>query len=106
MSLLSRGTETVTVFPEAVRTDSDGNTITAPGTVGVLSRAVVQPLSSTEDGGGTTSKYRLRLIGYPDLLGAQSAVEWNGKRYAVFGDPIQYNGSARTRHIQYMLVRS
>ena len=32
MSLLSRGTETVTVFPEAVRTDSDGNTITAPGT--------------------------------------------------------------------------
>ncbi len=105
MSLLSRGTETVTVFPEAVRTDSDGNTITAPGTVGVLSRAVVQPLSSTEDGGGTTSKYRLRLIGYPDLLGAQSAVEWNGKRYAIDGEPRIYNGSRRTAHVEYVMVR-
>ena len=24
----------------------------------------------------TTSKYRLRLVGYPGVLGAQSQVEW------------------------------
>lgn len=105
MSILNRGTDQVTVFAETVVADSDGNTITKPGTVGVLTRAVVQPLSSTEDADGTTSKYRLRLIGYPDLLGARSAVEWNGKRYAIDGDPLIYNGSPRTAHVDYVMVR-
>lgn len=105
MSLLNRGTDQVTVFAETVVTDSDGNTITKPGTVGVLTRAVVQPLSSTEDADGTTSKYRLRLIGYPDLLGAHSAVEWNGKRYALDGEARIYNGSRRTAHVDYVMVR-
>ena len=105
MSLLHRGTETVTVYPETVVTDSDGNTRTRPGTVGVVTRAVVQPLSSTEDADGTTSKYRLRLVGYPELLGAQSAVEWNGKRYAIDGDPLVYNGSRRTAHVDYVMAR-
>lgn len=105
MSLLHRGTDQVTVYPEAVVTDSDGNTVTRPGMVGVLTRAVVQPLSSTENDKGTESRYRLRLVGYPDLLGAQSAVEWKGKRYAILGDPLIFNGSARTRHVDYTMVR-
>src|SRR4051794_7077420 len=54
VSLLNRGTDQVTVFADVIKTDSDGNTITAPGTVGVLPRAVVQPLSSTEDDEGTS----------------------------------------------------
>jgi hypothetical protein len=95
----------VTVFAEAVKTDSDGNKITAPGTVGIVCRAVVQPLSSAETLEGVTSKYRLRLVGYPDLLGAQSAVEWNGKRYVIDGDPLIYNGSRRTAHVDYRMVR-
>jgi hypothetical protein len=106
VSLLHRGTDRVTVFAEVTKTDSDGNLITAPGTLGVVCCAVVQPLSSTEDADGTTSKYRLRLIGYSDLLGAQSAVEWNGKRYAIDEDPKVYNGSRRTAHVDYVLVRS
>lgn len=106
MSLLNRGTETVTVFAEEVTTDSDGNTVTRPGTVGVVCRAVVQPLSSTEDADVTTSKYRLRLVRYSDLLGAQSAVEWNGKRYVIDGDPLIYNGSRRTARVEYTIVRS
>ncbi|WP_156431632.1 hypothetical protein [Mycobacterium sp. GA-1199] len=53
----------------------------------------------------TTSKYRLRLVGYPDLLGAQSAVEWNGKRYSIDGDPLIYSGSRRTDHVDYVMVR-
>ena len=37
MSLLHRGTETVTVFPEETFTDADGNTRTRPSFVGVVS---------------------------------------------------------------------
>lgn len=106
MSLLNRGTDTVTVFEEVTRTDSDGNTITTPGTVGVVSRAVVRPLSSTESDGDTAPKYRLRLVGWHgSLLGAHSAVEWNGKRYAIDGEPLVYNGSRRTAHVTYTLIR-
>jgi hypothetical protein len=106
VSLLNRGTDQVTVYPESVVTDSDGNTVTRPGTVGVVCRAVVQPLSSTEGDEGTASKYRLRLIGWHDgLLGAQSAVEWTGKRYAIDGDPLVYNGSRRTARVEYVMVR-
>lgn len=112
MSLLDRGTETVTVYAEETTTDADGNTITRPSAVGVVARAVVQPVtvlgSQTEHqdfGFDVTSKYRLRLVGYPDLLGAQSQVEWNGKRYAIDGEPRIYNGSRRTGHVDYVMVR-
>lgn len=77
--------------------------------MGVVARAVVQPISSTEDADGgfqTTTKLRLRLVGYPELLGAQSAVEWQGKRYAIDGEPLVYNGSRRTAHAVYTIVRS
>ena len=95
MSLLHRGTETVTVFPEETFTDADGNTRTRPSFVGVVVRAVVQPMTSTEHqtvGFETESKYRLRLVGYPGALGAQSQVDWQRKRYAIDGDPRIYNG--------------
>lgn len=108
VSLLHRGTETVTVYPEEVTTDSDGNTITRPSAVGVVARAVIQPLTSTEDaavGFQTESRYRLRLVGYPTLLGAQSQIEWNGKRYSVEGDPRIFNGSRKTAHVDYVMVR-
>lgn len=70
---------------------------------------MVQPISSTEntDGGfNTESRYRLRLINYPNILGAQSQIEWNGKRYSIFGDAMIYNGSRRTAHVEYVMVRS
>ena len=47
MSLIDRGTEVVTVFPEETVTDADGNTMTRPSAVGVVARAVVQPMTST-----------------------------------------------------------
>src|SRR5687768_4150683 len=108
MSLLDRGTETIMVFPEEIVNDSDGNTRTKAASTGVVYRAVVQPISSTEnaDGGfNTTAKYRLRLINYPNILGAQSYIEWRGKRYSIQGDAMIYNGSARTRHVDYVMVR-
>ena len=115
MSLLNRGTETVKVFQE-VQTpeiDSDGNKVTRAAKVGTTYRAVVQPIeamsANTEDMDGgflTESRYRLRLINYPGVLGAQSQVEWNGKRYSIQGDARIYNGSRRTSHAVYTMVRT
>jgi hypothetical protein len=113
MSLLRNGTETVTVFPEEVITDSDGNIRTRPSAVGVVARAVVQPVTvvgaSSEGqtiGFQTESTYRLRLVNWPGgLLGAQSQIEWQGKRYVIDGEPRQYNGSPRTRHVDYAIKR-
>lgn len=110
MSLLNRGTETVKVFQEVQTpdTDADGNTITRAAKIGTLVRAVVQPIKSTEnsDGGfNTESGYRLRLINYPNVLGAQSQVEWRGKTYSIEGDALIYNGSPRTARAEYVMVR-
>lgn len=109
MSLLTRGTEVVTVYPEELTIDGYGNKITRASTDGVVCRAVVQPISSTEDqsvGFLSEERLRLRLVGWQGgILGAQSQVEWNGKRYSVDGDAKQYNGSRRTAHVDYTLIR-
>lgn len=109
MSLLNRGTEIVTVFPEELVTDADGNILTKPSAVGTVCRAVVQPMTSSEDasvGFDTESKYRLRLVGWPgDLLGAQSQIDWQSNRYSIDGEPRQYRGSSATAHVDYVIVR-
>lgn len=113
MSLLRRGTETVTVYPEQTVTDSDGNKLTRAGSVGVIVKASVQPLKSTEnmDGGfNTESRYRLRLAGgWPTgggILGSRAQVEWRGRRYSIEGDAQLHTGSPRTAHAVYTMVRS
>jgi len=65
-------------------------------------------MTSTEHqtvGFETESKYRVRLVGYSGVLGAQSQVDWQGKRYAIDGDPRIYNGSRHTAHVEYVIVR-
>lgn len=115
MSLLHRGTETVVVYPEEAYIDADGNTITRASAAGVVVKAVVQPITSAVATGGsekqetgffTEAKYRLRLAGYPGVLGAQSQVDWDGKRWCIEGEPRKYNGSRRTAHIDYVISRS
>lgn len=109
MTLLRRGSEVVTVYPEVVVVDSDGNTVTRCSAVGMVCRAVVQPISTDEkqDGGfQSEAKYRLRLVGFVGVLGAQSQVEWDGKRYSVFGDAKVFSGSSRTARTEYAMVRS
>ena len=108
MSLLNRGTETVKVFQEVQTTDTDGNKITRAAKVGTLVRAVVQPINATENANGgfnTESHYRLRLINYPGILGAQSQIEWHGRRYSIEGNAKIYNSSRRTAHVDYVMVR-
>lgn len=109
MSLLNRGTETVSVFPEETVTDADGNTKTRASSVGVVARAVVQPAGAGKEGEDvgfeSRSRYRLRLVDYLIPLGAQSQVEWRGERWAVDGPPMVYGTSSRTRHTDYHIVR-
>src|SRR5262245_46378719 len=54
---------------------------------------------------GQPLKYRLRLVGYLVVLGAQTQVDWQGNRYAIDGDPRTDNGSRRTAHVDYVIVR-
>lgn len=94
------------VFPETVFTDMDGNTVTKPSAVGIAAKAVIQPMSVSEDQGQVTEKLRMRLVGWQGgELGSASQVEWGGRKYAVDGEPKRYLGSARTARIEYFLER-
>ncbi len=109
MSLLRRGSEVVTVYPEVLTTDVDGNKVTKPSAVGMVTRAVIQPLSTDEkqeNGFWSEERYRLRLVGYVGVLGAQSQIEWNGKRWSIDGPAKIYNGSPRTAHTDYTIRRA
>ncbi|MDV6310275.1 hypothetical protein R4227_09355 [Gordonia amicalis] len=68
--------------------------------------AVTSGGRATAPGYINSSKYRLRLVGYPEVLGAQSAVEWRGKRFTLDGDPLIYTGSTRTAHVDYRISRT
>jgi hypothetical protein len=118
MSLLQRGNATVKVYPEVTRTDADNNTITEASTEGTDYRAMVQPLAvasaSTEGqaiGFESSSSYRMRLVGYPGVLGPRSQIEWGtdaqGRpaRWGIDGPALIFDGSARTRHVDYTITR-
>ncbi|GJF07722.1 hypothetical protein PSD17_66670 [Pseudonocardia sp. D17] len=110
MTLLTRpGRESVVLYPEVSETDSDGNVRTRPSDTGVPSSATIQPLGSSDDDKdgayASESRYRLRLPRNAPVLGAQSAVEWRGDRYAIVGDARVYNGSRRTAHVDYVISR-
>lgn len=103
----------VTVFPEETYTDADGNTRTRPSKVGIVCKAMIQPvgniLIANEQqavGFQTDDRLRLRLVGWSGgLLGAQSQVEWEGRRYSLDGEATRYMGSSRTAHVDYSLRR-
>lgn len=121
MSLLDgRGRyEPCIVYPEEVTLDVDGNTITRPSTVGIPARArfQVQGQSGTSarraeqdnEGFMTEKVYRMRFprsfhAEHGDL-GAQSQIEWDGHRWALFGDVNKYNGSLQTKRVSYTIKR-
>lgn len=115
MSLLDRGTQCITVFPEEVITDIDGNIRTQPSKCGYRARAVIQPQGQSgtasrraeQDNEGFESEkvYTMRLPRGHPILGAQSQIEWMGARWAVFGDPFFYTNSRRTAHVRYTIKR-
>jgi len=117
MSLLDTGRETVIIFQEIETIDSDGNTITKAGPVGVETIAAVQLAAQSgtsarraeQDNEGFESEqvYRLRLPrSFPFLIGAQAQVEWLGVRWSIIGKPRRYNGSNNTAHTDYIIRRN
>lgn len=120
MSLLDRGNEDVLVFMEETVTSRDGNPHTRPSTVGIPARAMIQLRAQSgtsarraeQDNEGFESEtvYRIRFTRAFDAeygrLGAQSQIEWQGRRYAVIGDAQYFNGGRRTRHYDYTMRRS
>jgi hypothetical protein len=115
MSLLDRGTEHITIYPEEVVTDIDGNTRTQPSKTGYCCRATIQPQGQSgtasrraeQDNEGFESErvYTMRLPRHAPVVGAQAQIEWRGARWAVFGDPFFYTNSRRTRHMRYTIKR-
>lgn len=109
MALIERpGGEVIVAYPEVTITDSDGNTITKASPTGItVTGCSVQPRSNGEDdeiGFQAAQTYRLRLPRTtPVVLGSQSRVEWNGRRYSVIGEAIVSSGSLRTRRVEYTI---
>lgn len=110
MTLLNQGNEHVIVFPEETYTSDDGQELTRASTTGVPCRAAIspagRPTEGRDDGYTGRTQYRLRLVGYPGELGAQSQIEWRGQRYSVDGKPMRFNRSPATAHTSYLIVRS
>lgn len=118
MSLLDRGPvyQPCTVYPEEVVIDSDGNTRTRASATGIpaVARFQIQGQSGTssrrreQDNEGFESEkvYRIRFPrSFPHDLGAQSQIEWRGKRWALAGDEDLYTSSPRTAHGVYTIKR-
>lgn len=118
MSLLGGGSRYVpiTVYPQELVTDIDGNPRTRPSVTGIATTARFQPLSqsgtsariSEQDVEGFESEegYTMRFpSSFTTALGPQSEIEWNGKRWAIFGFPEEYNSSRRTAHQIFQVKR-
>lgn len=115
MSLLDKGNQPIVIFPEEVIEDVDGNIRTQPAKEGYEAVAVIQPLGQSgtasrraeqdNEGFETEKVYTMRLPRGHPILGAQSQIEWQGARWAVFGDPFHYTNSRRTAHLRYTIKR-
>lgn len=117
MSLLNRANETVIVYPEELYIDSDGNRMTRPSLTGLVRRVMIQPLEQSgtsarraeQDNEGFESEevYRMRFTRANHVeIGPQGRIDWKGQYWAVMGEPRRFNGSPRTRHIDYTIRRT
>ncbi|WP_190821965.1 hypothetical protein [Saccharopolyspora pogona] len=118
MSLLDRGNEMVTIYPEIATTDRDGNTITKadfdnPVTAWVRIQPAAQSGTSArraeQDNEGYESEetYKLRFArGQEFEPGAQAQLDWAGRRWSFYGYPQRFNGSAQTRRLEFTIRRT
>ncbi|QFP95505.1 head-to-tail stopper [Mycobacterium phage GaugeLDP] len=121
MSLLDTGAryQQVTVYPEEMVIDGDGNKRTRPSKVGIpaLARLQVANQSGTSarraeqdnEGFETEKVYRMRFprsfTKEHGILGAQSQIEWRGQRWALFGDATVYDSSPALARVDYTIKR-
>lgn len=96
MSLLDRGTETITIYP-AGPSLPDGTRGPTGEPVTVTCR--VQPSASeasVADGYTTVTEYR--VIGRELPAGPWDWVEWRNQAWTVTAQPQEWRGSGRVRH--------
>jgi hypothetical protein len=116
MSLLDTAQVWITVYPEEMVIDIDGNTRTQPAKTGIRTKARLQVLGQSgtsarrqeqdNEGYETEKVYTMRFPrSFPFILGAQSQIEWMGHRWALFGDVNYYLNSRRTKHVTYTIKR-
>src|SRR5690606_23664267 len=120
MSLLDRGNFDVIVYPEITTTDADGNVHTRASTTGIPARAMIQVASQSgtsarraeQDNAGFECEevYRVPFRRAEDAqlcqLGPQSKIEWNCYNWSVYGILQLYASGRRTRHHDYLIIRS
>ncbi|AEL17759.1 head closure Hc1 [Mycobacterium phage Turbido] len=121
MSLLDTGAryQPVTVYPEEMVIDGDGNKRTRPSKTGIpaIARLQVANQSGTsarraeQDNEGFESEkvYRMRFprsfTKEHGILGMQSQIEWRGQRWALFGDATVYDSSPALARVDYTIKR-
>jgi hypothetical protein len=105
VTILHNGRETITVFPEEQTTDSRGNPVWRPSSVGVVVHGVTMTQRASRDRG--TDELRpgrqYHLLARDVPLGPWSRVEWNGRSLAVVDGPLRYTASPQTRHVSAIL---
>jgi hypothetical protein len=117
VSLLNKAVEDILIFHQVEVTDRDGNTILRPSIVGVPAKATIQPAQQSgtsarraeqdNEGYETEQNYRLRFSRRDNLtMDLEAEIQWLGVRWTVVGKAVRYNGSVRTRHIDYMIRRN
>lgn len=121
LSLLDKGNETLVIYPQVSRLDADGNKvnyadkdnpITVRGVVQLKAQSGTSARRSEQDDEGYASEemYRVRLTRADtervvDIL-PQAQIVWAGQTWAVFGYHDYYNGSPRTRHLDFTVRRT
>lgn len=121
MSLLDTGAryQPIKVFPEVLKVDSDGNKFTGPSDtpIDAIARLQVANQSGTSarraeqdnEGFETEKVYRMRFprsfTKTHGILGAQTQIEWKGKRWALFGDATEYDSSPALQRVDYTIKR-
>lgn len=105
MSLLDRGNEEITVYPEVETTDERDNDVRVPSPDGVVVRCRVQPIRSDDvavAGQQVTTVYKIIARDAP--LGAWALVNWQGRDWDLIGEPLWSNGSPATRHVTVLIT--
>ncbi|ADD43878.1 hypothetical protein [Stackebrandtia nassauensis] len=88
------------VYPSEYRSDSDGNAVRWPSLEGVPVPANIQPhasaVTTVEAGkGGPSQQTRVEAVAYLSgtfcpALDAYAALDWDGWRWVMVGDPIDH----------------
>jgi len=117
MSLLDKGNQTIKVFHAQQYTSVDGNiSYRVTDEFETVTECVVQVSAQSgtsarraeqEDEGYTTEEvYRLRPPRrYTTIIDSRSQVEWDGRRWSVYGNVKTFQGGPRTNHRDYTLRR-